>query len=144
MNTFNKEFLKDLREKRTSYADMIDFCCDSLILNNSIMEELAKNNLYFELYCGDVVEYIDNNGDIITSEQADKLNYDEYESQDKDFYQYYIISKQGTERLSKYTNEVVLYNEELDLYLLAVDHFGTGWRCMPANWKELDEINEEE
>ena len=37
-----KEFFKELKEKRKDYRAMIDFCCDSLILNNYIVQELQK------------------------------------------------------------------------------------------------------
>lgn len=130
MNT-NKEFLKELKEKRTSYADMIDFCCDSIILNNSIIKELEKLGVYFDIYCGDTCEYW-------------KDDASELQDEPKEFYQYYLISEQDAKRLSEYTNEVVFYNYDVDLYLLAVDHFGTAWSGISANWKELDEIDEEE
>lgn len=42
MKNINNEFLKELKEERTTYKDMIDFCCDSLILNNDIIGELSK------------------------------------------------------------------------------------------------------
>lgn len=119
MENFEKEFLKELKEKRATYKDMIDFCCDSLILNNNIIEELQKNGYYFDIYCGN--------------------DYDEEDDIYKEIYQYYIISEQDAERLATYTNEVVYYNEDLDLYLLAVTHYGTAWNGVEANWKEIEE-----
>ena len=116
--SFRKEFLKELREKRTSYKDMIDFCCDSLILNNDIICELSKNDYYFDMFCGSDREFL------------------------TDFYQYYIVSYRDAERLAEYTTETVFYNEDLDLYLLAVSHFGTGWSCVPASWKNPDDVED--
>lgn len=46
---------------------------------------------------------------------------------DKDVYQDYIISEEGFEFLQRYTDEIVFYNEKLDVYLWGVTHFGTGW-----------------
>lgn len=39
----------------------------------------------------------------------------------------FIISEQGYKLLAEYTDELVLYNETLDLYVWAVDHTGTSW-----------------
>ena len=140
--SYKKEFLKELREERTNYKDMIDFCCDSLILNNDIISELAQQDYYFDLYCGSESYFVDNNGDEITQEQAEEMNFDEYEEIYFDFYQYFIISSQDAERIAEYTNETVYYNDKLDLYLLAVSHYGTSWSCVPSNWKELDEVED--
>lgn len=118
------ELLKELREKRTSYRDMIKFCCDSMILNNDIIQELSKNDIFFDVYCG--------------------LDYDEEEDTYTDVYQYYIINYQDAERLAEYTNELVYYNESLDLYILGVTHWGTSWDYVPSNWKELDEVAEDD
>lgn len=46
---------------------------------------------------------------------------------DKEIYQYYIISDSGAYMLQKYTDEVVFYNDRLDLYVWGITHFGTGW-----------------
>lgn len=42
-------------------------------------------------------------------------------------FQDYIISEKGYEFLEEYTDELVFYNEKLDLYIWAVTHFGTSW-----------------
>ena len=142
--SYKKEFLKELREDRTNYKDMIDFCCDSLIMNNYIIQELAKNEIYFDNYCGSECYYIDNNGNEITSKQAEKMDFDEYSEEYYDIFQYFIIDGQAADRLAEYTNEIVLYNSDLDMYILAVTHWGTSWDYVPANWKELDEVGEDD
>lgn len=116
MEDFRTEFLKELKENRKNYKEMIDFCCDSLILNNDIMQELQKKDIYFDLYCGS--------------------DYNEESDEYEEIYQYYIINEQDAERLAEYTNEIVFYNEKLDLYILGVTHFGTAWEGVEANWKE--------
>ena len=138
-----KEFFKELKEKRKSYKDMIDFCCDSLIMNNCIINELSKNNIYFDNYCGSECYYIDNNGNEITSKQAEEMELDEYCEEYAEIYQYFIISEQDAERLKEYTNEIVYYNEDFGLYLLGVTHLGTSWDYVPSNWKSLDEYCEQ-
>jgi len=42
-------------------------------------------------------------------------------------FQDYIISEYGYEVLEKLTDELVFYNEKLDIYIWAVTHFGTSW-----------------
>lgn len=42
-------------------------------------------------------------------------------------YQYYIITEAGYRMLSEYTDEIVYYNYDLDMYLWGITHFGTGW-----------------
>lgn len=43
-----------------------------------------------------------------------------------DIFQYYIVSDNGAEIL-KEINEIVFYNEELDMYVWGVTHYGTSW-----------------
>lgn len=45
----------------------------------------------------------------------------------QEIYQYYIISYNGAEILKEWTDEIVFYNEELDMYVWGVTHWGTGW-----------------
>lgn len=73
------------------------------ILNNNLIEETRF--IGWELVNGD--------------------DYGEYEYQE--IYQYYIISEHGYEFLSRYTDEIVYYNDALDVYLWGVTHFGTSW-----------------
>ena len=42
-------------------------------------------------------------------------------------YQYYIITYYGAKFLEDYTDEIVYYHEELDMYLWGITHFGTSW-----------------
>ena len=44
-----------------------------------------------------------------------------------EIYQYYIISDHGARMLEEFTNELVFYHGELDMYLWGITHFGTGW-----------------
>ena len=52
-------------------------------------------------------------------------DYGEYEYEE--IYQYYIISESGYEILSRLTDEIVYYNDALDVYLWGITHFGTSW-----------------
>ena len=146
MDKWTVEFLEKLHDERADYKSMIDFCCDSLVLNNDIQKELEQAGFYFDIYCGDYTEYYDKDGNEITQEKFEELEEqgEDVEEYQKDIYQQYIISERDAERLEKYTNEIVLYCEQLDLYLLCVTHFGTMWSGVSANWKDISEMTSEE
>ena len=44
-----------------------------------------------------------------------------------EIFQYFIISDNGAEILKNWTNEIVFYNETLDMYIWGVTHWGTSW-----------------
>ena len=50
-------------------------------------------------------------------------------------FQDYIISEYGHQFLCDYTDEIVFYNEKLDLYIWGVTHFGTSWDYVLTNIK---------
>lgn len=54
-------------------------------------------------------------------------------------YQYYIITDYGAKFLGDYTDEIVYYHEELDMYLWGITHFGTSWDYVLTNIK-LEEM----
>lgn len=53
--------------------------------------------------------------------------YEEDEDGWYEVYQYYIISDAGFIFLEDYTDEIVYYHEELDMYVWGITHFGTSW-----------------
>lgn len=56
-----------------------------------------------------------------------------------DVYQEYIISESGYDFLSKYTDEIVYYNEDLNVYLWGITHYGTAWSHVLTNIKLVEE-----
>lgn len=57
-------------------------------------------------------------------DRIDELE-EEQDSMDE-IYQYYIVDDNGA-RILKEINEIVFYNEELDMYVWGVTHWGTSW-----------------
>lgn len=126
------------------------------VLNNEIMEKTAKIG-YWEQVNGiidntdeiDVLieeqEKIDDIlRDMIENDQKNTVKYKiierEYNKIESDIrelknaeeyppeiFQYYIISDSGADILCEFTNEFVFYNEELDMYVWGVCHYGTAW-----------------
>lgn len=44
-----------------------------------------------------------------------------------DIYQHYIISEAGARFLEEFTDEIVYYHYDLDMYVWGITHFGTSW-----------------
>lgn len=58
------------------------------------------------------------------------INGQDYDPERDDYvegYQFFIISPGSFEVLKDWTDEIVYYNEELDLYVWMVTHWGTPW-----------------
>lgn len=58
-------------------------------------------------------------------EQIEEL--EEEQERQPEIFQYFIISDQGADILKDYTNEIVFYNSNLDMYVWGVTHWGTSW-----------------
>lgn len=90
-----------------------------VILNNNLM---TFDGLEWELVSGEDVYGCDVDG-----EPCDIESDECYNIYPINVYQTYIISESGYQFLNRYTDEIVYYNEELDLYLWGITHFGTSW-----------------
>ena len=77
------------------------------ILNNSIMEKGWN---------------ISNGWELVNGSDYDEEN-DEY----TEVYQWFIVSDDGARMIQDYTDEILYYHEELDIYLWGVTHWGTSW-----------------
>ena len=75
-------------------------------------------------------------------EITDKIDTLEYQQDEPpEIYQYFIISANGAEILSEYTNDPIYYIDTLDMYIWGVTHFGTMWSGVLTDVKL--ELNEE-
>lgn len=89
------------------YIDYRTLCQTfNMVLNNRIMSATAEIG-YWEEYNGS--EY-DPDTDVYI-----------------DVYQTYIIDERDAELLARYTDEIVWYNDELDMYVWGITHYGTSW-----------------
>lgn len=50
-------------------------------------------------------------------------------------FQYYIITESGYDFLNEYTDEIVYYNNDLDMYVWGITHFGTSWDYVLSDTK---------
>lgn len=123
------------------------------IMANDLMSQLNGVVGYFEPCCGSE-EYYEYDGNDYTLDDLDneienledKIN-DPSEGDDieelerqleemneardnpyyREIYQYFIIDSRGAEILAEWTDEVVFYNEALNMYVWGVTHWGTSW-----------------
>ena len=79
------------------------------ILNNNILEYAGYEN--WDLVLGSDYSY------------SDEDDVEEF----VDVYQYYIISESGFNFLKDFTDEIVYYHDDLDMYLWGITHYGTSW-----------------
>lgn len=86
------------------------------ILNNDIVGATGWD--YWDIENGDLFDDDDNETEI---------------------FQYFIIDDNGAEILKDYTDEIVMYNNELGMYVWGVTHWGTSWDYVLTDIKiELD------
>lgn len=93
------------------------------ILNNEIIKYEVDN---WEVVNGSEIKYYDYKADDYV-EESEIENWDDVEEKYTEIFQYYIIDNWGVEILSNYTDELIFYNENLDVYLWGIDHYGTSW-----------------
>ena len=101
-----EERIEELETKIREYEDTI----------NEVMErdeDYEENHVYIAM--NENISRIDEE-----IEALEDAHYDE-------IFQYFIISDNGAEILKDYTDEIVFYNEALDMYVWGVTHWGTSW-----------------
>lgn len=72
-------------------------------------------------------DIISKTADIGFWELVNGSDYDEEDDEYAEIYQCFIIDEQGAEILSTWTDEIVYYNEVLDMYVWGVTHCETPW-----------------
>lgn len=95
------------------------------VLNNSIIEK-TLNIGYWETINGSEVYYYDDETDKYV-DYEDIENWDNISECYFEIYQYFIISEAGYKILAEYTDEIVFYNDDLDMYVWGVTHYGISW-----------------
>lgn len=104
----NSEEIEDIESKIEELEEAISTAFDDMLLE------------VFEIFEKETREKIANL-------EAEKEELEEQENEYPEIYQYYIISDAGAKILEDYTNEIVYYNSDLDMYVWGVTHWGTSW-----------------
>lgn len=106
---------------------------DSLLLCNNIPE--VDDGLWDNVEGGEVCDYYNKDGDEITREEYEELGWENGAREEyRDIYQYYLINESLARMLIDHTDNIVFYSDVLDLYVLGVTHFGTGWSCVSEDF----------
>lgn len=108
-------------KEEISYSELARRVGDC-ILNNTIKAELTSDDYEFELFNGEDTYCYKHESKDECQKHSDDCDYENV-----DVYQTYIITEDGAGYLKSNTNEIVYYNDKLDLYLWGVTHFGTSW-----------------
>lgn len=146
---FGNEISKyGVENKRVDYATLAKSF--NHVLVNDTIDKLESSGYYFDVVNSDYTYYLDNDGNtLMYDEMREKVELleeeiDELEDDSKiklleeeietleeehyiDVFQKYIIDYNGYTILKDYTNELVLYNEDLDIYVWCITHYGTSW-----------------
>lgn len=108
---YNQVYTFRLNYECISYLNLVDDYIDGMILCNNIRYRYRLT--------------------LFESENSQgKVNHNN-EDYYKDIYQWYIIDNRAAEILENRTNEIILYDDELDIYVWGVTHFGTSWSGVP-------------
>ena len=107
------------------------------ILNNEIIKYEVDN---WEVVNGSDIKYYDCKADDYV-EESEIENWDDIEEKYIDIFQYYIIDNWGVEILSNYTDEIIFYNDKLDIYLWGITHYGTSWDYVLTDIKIENKAN---
>ena len=108
----NSEEIEEIEETIETKEDIIEALEERI----EAMENVA--------YCSEQIEIIRKQ---IEDLEEKKEELESEMDEQTEIFQYYIISDAGASILKDYTNEIVFYNETLDMYIWGVTHWGTSW-----------------
>lgn len=102
--------------------------CFDAVLNNDIM------SLTYDIGSWEQVSGIIDNTDEIEELEEKRDELENEQDNEPEVFQWFIIDDWGA-RLLRDINEIVYYNETLDMYLWGVTHYGTSWNYILTNIK---------
>lgn len=101
----NSEEVDALKEEITDIENRLEFLTDEEIEEAQMLQEEIDS----------------------IQEQIEELKEEQEQSYNQDIFQCFIVSDQGAEMIKQYTDDPLFYNENLDMYVWGVTHFGTSW-----------------
>lgn len=97
---------------------------------NKVSDYGLKNGYVDYLTLSKAFNHVINNEITSKTEDWEIVNGSEYDDETDSYeevFQWYIIPEYGAEILQRYTNEIVYYSDEFNMYIWGVTHFGTSW-----------------
>lgn len=126
----NREEIEELREQIEELEEQIENLEEQI---DSVDTEAGEDA---QSIIDAIQQEIDDAGEEIDDLERQIEELEDEEQETPDIYQYYIIDGNGAQILEDYTDEIVFYNDTLDLYVWGVTHFGTSWNyvltCIPC------------
>ena len=96
-------------------------------------KRLSYKNLFYNDDALILCNNIANDWEDLTQENGDEW--------DDEIYQYYIIDDETARRLMENTDEIIFYHNRLDIYILGVTHYGTGWSYVLTDFELIEDEN---
>lgn len=132
---FNAVLNNDIMQKTydIGYWEMVSGMVDNSEEIDELNFEIASINfdLEFEEFDEEEIEELEEKIYELEKEIEELEDEQNYEGE---IFQYYIVSDNAV-RLLEEANEIVYYNEELDMYVWGVTHYGTSWDYVLTNIK---------
>lgn len=108
---------------------------------NRISYKRLVNRLFDDMIlCNEIARVRYDNMEVVAGS-----DYDEETEEYKEIYQYFIVDGHFNEDLLQEVGDelgVVYYDNELDIYILGVDHYGTGWDYVMTDIEPTENIDE--
>ena len=111
----NSEKINENENKIDKLEDVKSYLQDKI----DSSDDDDKKRLYSDL--------IDKADDKQNELQDDNNELEREQDEQSEIFQYYIVSDAGADILKRETNEILFYNDELDMYIWGVTHWGTSW-----------------
>lgn len=138
-------------EKRTgkaSYKSIIDRYFNNMLLCNNILE--IDDELLYNIELGSIYDYLDNEGNYRTHEEYENDETGEIYEECCDIYQYFLtdLNYYDVEHLRNLVENdeespiILAYSNKLDMYVLLVTHFGTGWDYVQTSIELTENFDE--
>lgn len=97
---------------------------DALIEKQEKIDDLLRDMIDNDQENTEEYKKLEKKYNEITSDIQELKDEENYPAE---IFQYYIISDSGARILCELTDEIVFYNDELDMYIWGVCHYGTAW-----------------
>lgn len=130
-----------LEHGKVDYNCLCEVVGDCVLCNN--MEERLYTTMNIEsdpdtLFKIEYTEEEFEENEELKEEYEDYYEYFENNKEMHDIYQWYIITDSGAQLLMRDTDELVFFDEELEVYVWAVTHYGTSWDYVLTDIKLIE------
>ena len=120
-NDIEEDFNNKYLYGNLSFATLCKLCFTDMVLCNDIVN-IEDYSIY------DNMEY-----------ERDEENEENEDDEYPEIYQWFIVEPHGYWFEQYKENFIMTYSDKLNVWILCVDHFGTGWSYVATDVKIIDE-----